>query len=223
MTSSHTYLDSTAFPGAGNIEYVNGSSTPSGSCTTCHGDDSGGTYWPDSTPSDIRTPGTSGPAERAGAHGEHVLAINAVISGPANGSATCGYCHPTGAHTGDQASDPADVANADTTGNGTPDTNTGYRFKYIVDGSDDPNGWIRQNEADTRCSNVKCHAGAPYTPGWYGDTVIPGVVTNFNSASNPEPGTVLLGWQAPGDDNGDDGTAFQYEVRYSTSAISTRY
>ncbi|TRO78690.1 CxxxxCH/CxxCH domain c-type cytochrome [Desulfuromonas acetexigens] len=78
------------------------------------------------------------------------------------------------------------------------------------------------------CSNIACHSNAPFTPQWYGDEQPPGTVGSLTAATHDptpdhqggvtdKPGTVLLTWLAPGDNGDMDGTAYEYEVYYSTS------
>jgi hypothetical protein len=50
------------------------------------------------------------------------------------------------------------------------------------------------------------------------DTIAPAAVTNL-ATSNPTPNSITLSWTAPGDD-GNSGTASQYDIRYSTSNIT---
>lgn len=60
--------------------------------------------------------------------------------------------------------------------------------------------------------------GDPQTPIYTEpDNIPPADVTNL-AASNPTSTSIDLTWTAPGD-NGDTGTASQYDIRYSTSAI----
>lgn len=82
------------------------------------------------------------------------------------------------------------------------------------------------------CSQISCHSNAPFTPNWYGDDQAPGLVSNFKAYYNvatfaidggnvdlldddcrgDKPGTVLLTWNAPGNNGDFDGTAYEYEV-----------
>jgi subtilisin family serine protease len=64
--------------------------------------------------------------------------------------------------------------------------------------------------------NVARAVGAPELP--VTDTTAPGQATDL-AASNPTPTTITLGWTATGDD-GATGTAYAYEIRYSTSPIT---
>jgi len=50
------------------------------------------------------------------------------------------------------------------------------------------------------------------------DTTTPATVTNL-ATSNPTSSSIKLTWTAPGDD-GNEGTASQYDIRYSASAIT---
>ena len=81
------------------------------------------------------------------------------------------------------------------------------------------------------CSQVACHSNSPFTPQWYGDEQPPGLVTDLKGFTHNQdaavhniyeqdaPGTVHLYWKAPGDNGDLDGTAYEYEVYYSTSPI----
>ena len=185
-----------------------------GSCFGCHGNGVD-QYWPD---------GSAYP-DRAGAHTQHIPEIAAKMTGGntlANRNATCIYCHPGGAHSGDQSASPADVCNTDTDNNGTADANTlNKMIKLILNAGTpvpDSNGFWRSMPGT--CSNVACHAGAPFTPHWYTDTVAPGNTINLATVASTEPGTVGLTWTAPGDDSTLDGTAYRYDLRYSTSSIT---
>jgi len=223
-TGSHTFFNSLSFA---ERNWVFSTQIPEGSCVNCHGDGVG-EFWPQTASLLL-----DDYPNRAGAHEAHVLSIADQMTidpatGPGSGTpeernATCDYCHEKIGHSGD-GSEPAELCREDTDGDGYVDV--GYNtaaFNYIIGGGTD-NGigsaYYRRRgpgEPDGRCSVVDCHANAPYTAGWYGDTVSPGPVSNFvyNSALMTEPGTVVLEWIATGDDNGDDGTAYRYEVRYS--------
>ena len=52
------------------------------------------------------------------------------------------------------------------------------------------------------------------------DVTAPAATTNLAATVGGGTGTVALSWTAPGDDN-NTGTAYAYDVRYSTSAITT--
>ncbi len=148
--------------------------------------------------------------------------------------AICAYCHPSpggSGHSTDAApTSRVDVNNTDSDNNSEPDVNVTYKFKKIIGGVDDNSapygGYFRATSTDKTCSNIACHANAPYTPGWYGDTVPPGNVSTLlatpnGSRTKPEPGTVELTWTAVGDDNGVDGTAHRYDLRYRLASDGT--
>jgi predicted CxxxxCH...CXXCH cytochrome family protein len=163
-------------------------------CTACHGDGASNT-WPDDS--------TSHEANDDGAHTAHVTAI-AVHTGDPNTS--CSYCHPNnGTHSID-TDYPADVCN---------DGSNTTKFKTLIGAAVDLLGTY--DPAAKTCSNIACHATSPYTPAWYGDSVAPGAVSTFAAATGgaSPPGTVFLTWKASGDDGSLDGTAYEYEVRYS--------
>jgi predicted CxxxxCH...CXXCH cytochrome family protein len=216
-TDSYTFPDSLAFSSRA---YVVGASQPEGGCTGCHGPS--GSVYPDGQ--------ANGHAEndQPGAHQAHVEAL---VAKGVSATATCDYCHPGNTHGGIDNAVPADVSQTDTDGNGTVDVEGSTYFKYIVSGATDNDGRYDRT-GDGRCSNIDCHANAPYTPGWHGDTVKPDPLSltawehdtrgTHVPGETDEPGTVLLTWTAVGDDNGVDGTAHRYEVRYSTGAISNQ-
>ncbi len=105
LTSSHTFLDSKAFPGSGNINYVTGTSTPQGSCFSCHGDGAA-EYWPQNA-TNLRTTNTNPSFNDDGRHTRHVEVIASRLYGETlaqlittTGStsdvkqkAICAYCH----------------------------------------------------------------------------------------------------------------------------------
>ncbi|MBI2042570.1 MAG: fibronectin type III domain-containing protein [Candidatus Nealsonbacteria bacterium] len=61
--------------------------------------------------------------------------------------------------------------------------------------------------------------GSPFTPAVPSDTTAPGAVTNLAITSVGQT-SVSLSWTSPGDD-GDTGTASTYDMRYSTSLITS--
>jgi predicted CxxxxCH...CXXCH cytochrome family protein len=223
LTTSHTFLDSLAFPSPTRatpekIVYVTGTTTPSGSCTSCHGNATNGTYWPDSS--------NANTMNVKGAHPEHVQAIADKMPptiGPGTGTlaeknATCNYCHPGNVHGGANGTEPADVSMTDANNDGTADAETITKLKKIVGGGNDTVGIWRSTPGT--CSLVACHASAPFTPHWYTDTVAPGTIADLELQANTEPGTVKLLWNAPGHDGALDGTAYRYDLRYSTASIT---
>lgn len=211
LTTSHTFPDSTAIT---TRAYVAGTSYPEGGCTGCHGNSSTGGFWPDGS--------TGHTANVAGHHVEHVDSIAAKMAGGAtlaNKNLTCNFCHPGNTHGGADGVEPADVSMTDANNDGTADAETGTKFKRIISpfASDTTGIW---RSTPKTCSNVACHANAPFTPHWYSDSVAPGNVTDLAAAANTEPGTVKLNWTAPGNDGSLDGTAYRYDVRYSTATIN---
>jgi hypothetical protein len=102
------------------------------------------------------------------------------------------------------------------------DEDGGYR-QFLYDYKDDP----AVNHGT--CTNIACHSNAPFTPNWYGDEQPPGPITDLagtthgaHATGSPDmPGTVILTWTAPGDNGDFDGTAYEYEVYYSTSGPIT--
>jgi predicted CxxxxCH...CXXCH cytochrome family protein len=239
---------------------------PGSACTGCHVHDSGETafeadcmgchgggdaaenfenFWPDVDSKDpVDWP------NRAGAHAQHVISIGDIINGGGPGSATtadknqsCVFCHPQGAHSGDQAAAPADTYRDGQAGNDDAGdyylyllddpANPGSLFPLDTDGAYTPYNYAdRTNQSVnySTCSNLDCHGNAPYTPQWYGDEVVPGAPAGLSAATHDtsgthvagetdEPGTVLLTWTAPGDDGQLDGTVYRYDVRWSTAPI----
>jgi predicted CxxxxCH...CXXCH cytochrome family protein len=210
-TDSHTFPDSTAFSSRA---YVVGVTQPEGGCSGCHGNSGTGAYWPDGS--------TGHAANQAGAHPDHVKEIakklySTTTPTVAQKNTTCDYCHPGNTHNADTVL-PADVSMTDSDNNGSADQNTGTKMKKLIGGSADNSGFWRATPGT--CSNVACHASAPFTPHWYVDTVAPAAITSLATAANAEPGTVKLTWTAPGDDGNLDGTAYRYDVRYSTASIT---
>ena len=190
------------------------------SCDACHGNGAGVT-WPDDPAESAAIP------DRLGAHDEHVTSIGDILNGGGHGSATvsdknasCIYCHPEGAHTGAYLDDD----HVDVFMDGTNDASKGY-YLYLLDDPGNPGSLYSLDTDGTydpatgTCSLVDCHGNAPYTPGWYGDDIAPGAIIDLAAADHDEAGTVKLTWTAPGDDGMLDGTAYQYQVRYSTSTI----
>ncbi len=106
------------------------------------------------------------------------------------------------------------------------DRDVAYR-QYLYEYRTDP----RVNHGT--CSQVACHSNTSFTPQWYGDEQPPGLVTNLQGFTHSQdaashditkqdsPGTVHLYWDAPGDNGDLDGTAYEYEVFYSTSGEIT--
>ena len=215
-TASHTFPDSTAIT---TRAYVAGTSYPEGGCTGCHGNNGTGGFWPDGS--------TGHAANTAGAHPEHVLEIAKKLYATgsptvAQQNATCNYCHPGNTHGGADGALPADVSRTDLDNNGLvdgsdPEQGT-YMKRIISPFANDTTGLWRRTPGT--CSNVACHARAPFTPHWYGDNVVPGAITDLASVADTEPGSVKLTWTAPGDDGTLDGTPYRYDVRYSTSPIT---
>lgn len=213
LTTSHTFPDSTAIT---TRAYVAGTSYPEGGCTGCHGNAGTGGFWPDSS--------TGHAANTAGVHAEHVREIAKKLYATGSPSVaqqnlTCNYCHPGNTHGGVDGTLPADVGRTDTANDGTPDLELATPMKKIIGGANDTNGFWRRTPGT--CSNIACHASAPFTPHWYTDTVLPAAITNLANVTHAtEPGTVTLTWTAQGDDGSLDGTAYRYDVRYSTAAIN---
>ncbi|MDX9708816.1 MAG: hypothetical protein RBT64_04590 [Trichloromonas sp.] len=188
------------------------------SCDGCHGNTTTGAIWPDDPAEGAVLP------DRVGAHVEHMTSIGDIINGGGHGSATvndknasCIFCHPEGAHTGAHLDDD----HVDVYMDGTNDSTKGY-YVYLLDDPNDPRGDSdgSYDPATGTCSLIDCHGNAPYTPCWYGDDIPPGAVTDLTAADSAEPGSVKLTWTAPGDDGMLDGTAYQYQMRYSTATIT---
>jgi len=109
-------------------------------------------------------------------------------------------------------------------------------INYPFDGDGTYRQFLYNQRADASvnhgtCSSIACHSNAPFTPNWYGDEQAPAALVDLAGATHDtrgthvdgetdHPGTVLLTWTAPGDNGDFDGTAYEYEVYYSTSTIS---
>lgn len=192
------------------------------SCDGCHGNTVTGAVWPDDPSGGAVLP------DRVGAHVEHMTSIGDILNGGGHGSATvndknasCIFCHPEGAHTGAHLDDD----HVDVFMDGTNLAAQGY-YLYLLDNPAAPGSLYpldtdgTYDPATGTCSLIDCHGNAPYTPGWYGDDLPPGAVTDLAAADSAEPGSVKLTWTAPGDDGMLDGTAYQYQMRYSTATIT---
>ena len=91
-----------------------------------------------------------------------------------------------------------------------------YNPKLVSDGAGGAIiTWMdwRSGDADIYAQNVN----ADGTLGGGPDITPPSAITDL-ATSNPTPDSITLTWTAPGDD-GDAGTARQYDIRYSTSPI----
>ena len=68
------------------------------------------------------------------------------------------------------------------------------------------------------CSSIDCHFSNAVTPHWYTDDIAPDVVT-LTAVAGPNPRSIKVTWNAPGDDAGvDNTTPYVYDMRYGTSA-----
>ncbi len=211
------------------------------SCSGCHGNQATSANWPDNTATGAAYP------DRAGAHSKHVVAIYNANSGTLPGATvtekengTCTWCHPgnpPAGHSTDSVTGASqgEVTHMDTTGNGyvgpptggdywsyaggaTATTGTAVYFKTMAGANDNP-GFYRT--PDHTCSTIACHGAGASTPQWYGDNVAPANVANLaaDNTFSSVPGSIRLTWTAPGDDN-NTGTAYAYDVRYSTADIT---
>jgi predicted CxxxxCH...CXXCH cytochrome family protein len=193
-----------------------------GGCNGCHGDTTGGNFWPDTA-----STATVDYPDRAGLHLEHVNTIGDAINGGGPGSATldnknatCVYCHPDpggtnvngNSHDTDTTGSPA--SNADSHKDGW---NPATSFKNLQAGVDADGLFI---PAIKRCSTTDCHSNGEFTWTWYPDMLAPATITNLTAATGTVPGTVNLTWTAPANDGAAGPNAYHYEVRYSTSAIN---
>jgi hypothetical protein len=139
-------------------------------CEGCHahnGDSSGGWRATDScantaagchgTDAGEAQPNGSAYPDRAGKHSVHIAAIAAANGLTTAGTGTCDWCHPGGAHSGDQAASPADLMNGGTT-----------HFKAIK-GAVDGGETVTQAGANVTCAGVNCHYNnAMPAADWYG-------------------------------------------------------
>ena len=192
---------------------------PSAGCNSCHGVDGAGGFWPIKA-TDVA--GTADDMNQDGQHSVHVLEIAKKLyttGSPsiAQQNSTCNYCHPGNGHSGDSALS-ADVSMTDANNDGSADQFTGTKMKRMVSPFANDMGGIWRPTPGT-CSNVACHASAPYTPHWYADTVAPANVT-LTAVLGPVPRSIRLTWTAPGDDANIDGTAYKYDIRWGTSSAT---
>ncbi len=131
-------------------------------------------------------------------------------------NATCEYCHPANSHAGnDNGRADAELSREDTNNDDSVDIDVANYKRIVSPYSADSTGFYRPTPKT--CSLTACHASAPFTPAWYGDTVPPGNVT-LNHEDGPEPRSIRLYWIAPGDDTNIDGTAYKYDIRTGPDA-----
>jgi len=179
-----------------------------GGCDGCHG--GGGSFAPNGSRGNVYP-------DRPGKHAEHMAALTAK---GITGAEACNYCHPyssgssyvVGEHNDNVA--PATMPNA-----------TSNYFRRIIGGANDSNGITNGSGTSyVTCSNVDCHFDMPRTPHWYTDDVKPETVT-LTAVAGPNPRSIKVSWNAPGDDAGvDDTTPYVYDLRMGTSsAIATNF
>ncbi len=174
-----------------------------GGCDGCHGgggnmapNGSRGNVWPD----------------RPGKHSQHMAALTAK---GITGTDACNYCHPyssgssyvVGEH--NDASAPATMPNA-----------TSNYYRRIIGGANDSNGITNGSGTNyVTCSNIDCHFEQPVTPHWYTDDIAPAAVS-LTAVAGPEPRSIKVSWNAPGDDNNvANTTPYVYDLRYGTSSV----
>ena len=85
--------------------------------------------------------------------------------------------------------------------------NSSTAYYFAMETADEAPNW-------SGLSNVASGTTSAPVP----DTTAPGAITDFSS-SNPTSNSITLSWTAPGDD-GNTGTASQYDIRYSTNNIT---
>ncbi|NJC87133.1 MAG: CxxxxCH/CxxCH domain-containing protein [Desulfuromonas sp.] len=154
-TANGVTADASHNPGSVCTQCHRHESTPesfAAGCTDCHGNTAAGNYWPDSTAQH----GTAWP-NRLGSHDIHITKIAGVGATMAQKNATCGYCHPSGGHSGDQAASPADLMNGTTS-----------KFKNILGATNVQTSSVTQSGGNVSCSNVDCHyTTATVAADWY--------------------------------------------------------
>ncbi|MCM2264302.1 MAG: CxxxxCH/CxxCH domain-containing protein [Desulfuromonadales bacterium] len=154
-TASGVTADTSHNPGSACTQCHRHESTPeafAAGCTDCHGNTATGNYWPDSTAQH----GTAWP-NRLGSHDIHITRIAGAGATIAQKNATCGYCHPSGGHSGEQAAAPADLMNGTTS-----------KFKNILGAANVQTSAVTQAAGNVSCSNVDCHyKTATVATDWY--------------------------------------------------------
>ncbi|PLX96036.1 MAG: hypothetical protein C0621_02520, partial [Desulfuromonas sp.] len=205
-------------------ESVDGANDPVGGCNICHGGGTSGVYesnfWPDDS--------NANSENDDGVHTLHMtvlsekiysLTLQELLDDAASAGKQkdlCEHCHAAVTNDSDHgtaANLPAEVFV----------TSEGRRAEDLW-GAADSSAAFNIGSTDGTCSTVLCHARAPFTPGWYGDTVAPADVTIASSslaiAAGPEPRSLKITWTAPGDDGTDDGTAYRYDIRMGSDGDS---
>lgn len=178
-----------------------------GSCDGCHGNQAGN-FWPDGNTAGAGVPTAD---DQAGKHPEHMAAM--IAKGIAQSDA-CGYCHGP------------EIGSGSYHNNGTatlPQHSAGsWFYKRIIGGGNDTDGVF--NAGTNSCATIDCHFNNTTTPHWYTDNVPPAAVT-LAAVSGPNPRSIKVSWNAPGDDNNlVNTTPYVYDLRYGTSAaIATDY
>ena len=218
---------------------------PQGSCTTCHGNATNGTYWPDNTATGAAYP------NRSRSHLAHITAIYNANSATLPGAtaaekqnATCTWCHPgspPAGHSTDNTSgtDQAEVTRMDTTGNGysgppaagdywsyaggaTDTSGTAVYFKTMAGGND--NNAYYDSTAKKACSNVDCHAGN-ITPNWVTKERYDGTAPSFAGGASgiaatdlAQGGAVSVTWNEATDPGPPANPPVRYTLYWSDNA-----
>jgi predicted CxxxxCH...CXXCH cytochrome family protein len=219
-TSCHEGADGTGvgnthdFPASGfgmvATSFSDGVAGGGGGCTTCHGDGGSGEYWPQNA-----DPNPANYPNRNGKHAEHVSAVAIKLGGDTQGNrnASCNYCH---APTTLPATYDIGVHND----NVLPSAD--FSIRHILNQTQvDTDAVInRASDVYVTCSTIDCHFNNAVTPHWYTDDIAPALVT-LTAVAGPNPRSIKVSWNAPGDDNNvADTTPYVYDMRYGTSAAT---
>jgi hypothetical protein len=176
-----------------------------GGCSGCHNSGTDPDY-----PDEIWPGHTGSYPSRGGKHKEHVAAIAAAMPGgntSGNRNNSCNYCHVNPGEPGhnDNISPSADFSIRHILDQGQVDSDP------IVNGG---------GTAYVTCSTIDCHFNNARTPHWYTDDIAPALVT-LTAVPGPNPRSIKVSWNAPGDDNNvADTTPYVYDMRYGTSAAT---
>jgi len=142
----------------------------------------------------------------------------ASITSPANGSTVSGTITITA-----NASDNNAVAGVqfkiDGNNTGTEDTTSPYSTNWNTNTTSNGNHTLTATARDYAGNTTTSNPVTVNVNNIFGDTTPPGNVTDLNVFSVTF-NSIFLKWTAPGDD-GNIGTAFQYDLRYSTSVINS--
>lgn len=195
LTSTHTYLDSLAFPNS--VAHVTGTSVPEGGCSTCHGGATTGanadSYWPDSA---VKNIDNGGSADDEGAHVTHMTVIarrlyNLTLTGLLDDAssdtkqkAICDYCHQGSTNDGDHM-----------TGDDAEVFPVGYRL--TLSGAAD--GGTAASYTTGTCSTTDCHneQSTSTTYDWYSGATSTCTMCHTPGGAGNDPNSGLHTGSAP--------------------------